>query len=291
MSESVIADFVGKFNSDTMSQPEPVKGRVLLSQKRLVLAANAHDDKLTVPLSQIFDVAVGHIPENLGDFFSSTVTVAFRRNGRRFTAAIEADDEKIGKFSTVLFKALLNGTQLTVKHPARVGGRVTDREFRGANLFLKPRGIQFKSADETVTIRLANVIGFERLEREISGSERPVLLVRHQANGRAYTTLAATSSSRKMHLLSRYVRLEYSDLQEDLESVDLTDDKKRMLVAIYSTSQGMPLADILNKDASEVTMLLNDLSEDDLIEDAPDGPTLTPKGRVVASNHLEDVNA
>jgi len=43
MSESIIADFVGKFNAEVLTRAEPVKGRVLLSQKRLVLAAREDD--------------------------------------------------------------------------------------------------------------------------------------------------------------------------------------------------------------------------------------------------------
>jgi helix-turn-helix protein len=291
MSESVIADFVGKFNSEVTSQTEPVRGRILLSQKRLVLAASARDDKLTVPLSNVFDIAVGHVPPDLGDFFNSTVTVAFERNDRRHVAAIEADDEKIEKFSTVLFKAILNGTDMTIKHPARVGGRLTDSEFEGAKLFLKPRAVRFKRKGDPFTIRLATVTDFERVTREIAGSERPALAVRHQSGGQAVTSLAATASPRKMNILGRYLRLEYSDIMEEIGDISLNDDEKRILVAIYSTSQGMPLADILNKDASEVTMMLTDLGEDGLVEDSPEGPTLTPKGKVVASTFLEDVNA
>jgi len=291
MSESVIADFVGGFNSELTAGTQPVRGRVLLSEKRLVLAADAREDKLTIPLRHIFDVAVGHVPADLGDFFDSTVSVAFQRNDRRYVTAIEADDEKIEKFSTVLFKAILNGTDMTVKHPARVGGRVTDAEFVPAKLFPKPRAVRFERADDVFTVRLANVTAFERLDREIAGSTQQVLSVRHQRQGQAITSYAATTSGRKMNVLGRYLRLEYSEIQDELSDVVLSEDEKWVLVAIYSTGQGMPLADILDKDASEVTMLMNDLTADGLVEDAPEGPTLTPKGKILASRHLEDVNA
>ena len=109
MSESVIADFVGQFNSEAANRSDPAKGRVVLSQKRLVLAAS-EDDKLTIPLESIFDIAIGQVPPDLGDFFKSTVTVAFKKNGKQLVAAIEAGDEKIQKFGTVLFKAIINGT-------------------------------------------------------------------------------------------------------------------------------------------------------------------------------------
>jgi len=292
VSESVIADFVGQFNSEVASRSDPIKGRVVLSQKRLVLAAG-EDDKLTIPLDSIFDIAIGQVPPDLGDFFQSTVTVAFERNGKRLVAAVEADDEKIEKFGTVLFKAIINGTETTVKERARVGGRVTDEGFKRANLFLKPGSVEFRRSDGSFVIQLETVSDFERTTREIGGADRPVLVVRHMMDGTAVTTEAALATSRKMSILGRYLRREYSELMEELRKIELTKGKKEVLVAIYSTGdmEGMPLASILGKDSSEVSMLLADLEEDGLIQDGADGPTLTPTGQVVASRHLEDVNA
>ncbi|MDS0219838.1 CheF family chemotaxis protein [Haloarcula sp. S1AR25-5A] len=292
MSESVIADFVGKFNSEVAGRGDPIKGRVVLSQKRLVLAAS-EDDKLTIPLDSIFDIAIGQVPPDLGDFFDSTVTIAFEHNGKRLVAAIEAGDEKIEKFGTVLFKAVINGTETTVKERARVGGRVTDESFKTAKLFLGPGSVEFRRSDGSFTIDLKTVSDFDRNTREINGKGRPVLTVRHMKDGTAMTTLAAMASNRKMSILGRYLRREYAELMEELKDVELTKDKKEVLVAMYSTGDmdGMPLASILGKDSSQVSMILQDLAEDGLVQDASDGPTLTPTGKVVASRHLEDVNA
>ncbi len=292
MSESVIADFVAKFNSESSSRGEPVKGRVLLSQKRLVLAAN-DDNKVTIPLSTIFDVAVGHIPPDLGDFFDSTVTVAFERDGNRYVAVIEADDETIDKFSTVLFKTILNGTGMTIKHPARVGGRVTDEEFMPAKLFVYPREVRFRTSNGQLAIGLSTVTEFDRSDRKVGGKTRPVLEVRHMKEGQSMMTLAATDSPQKMSILGRYLRLEYSELTSELRDIEISDDEKEILVALYSGAgeQGVSLAKIVDKDSSKVTMMLNKLEEDELVVDSPNGTQLTPKGQVVVSKYLEDVNA
>jgi len=289
MSESVIADFVAAFNSEASARAEPAKGRILLSEKRLVLAGD--EGKVTVPLSSIFDISVGQVPDDLGDFFSSTVTVAFERNGDRMVAAVEADDDKIEKFTTVLFKAVLNGTDVTVKHPASVGGRVTDAPFAPAKLYLKPGSVRFKRSDDTVDIDLSTVSEFNRIAREIDGTEQPVLAVRHLDDGQASLSLAAMDSPREMSILGRYLRMEYSELISDLEDVTLSEEQVELLVAIYSTGPSVSLANVLDVETSQLTMVLNDLRSDELVVDAGDGPKLTPKGRVVVSKHLEDVNA
>jgi helix-turn-helix protein len=288
MSESVIADFVATFNSEASTRAEPVKGRILLSEKRLVLAGD--EGKVTIPLSSVFDVAVGQVPEDLGDFFSSTVTVAFEREDRQLVAAIESDDETIDKFATVLFKAILNETDMTVKHPSRVGGRVTGEAFAAAKLFLGPRAVRFKRADDEVNVSLPTVSGFERLTREIDGRNQSVLAVEHMPDGQMLTTLAATESARKMSILGRYLRLEYSDLMAEIDDIELSQDEVRTLVAIYSTGPAVSLPAVLDMDGSQVTMLLRDLETDELLVDGQEGPQLTPKGRVFVSNHLEDIN-
>ena len=288
MSESVVADFVGTFNSEASVRQEPVKGRILLSERRLVLAAD--EGKVTIPLSSIFDVSVGTVPDDLGDFFNATVTVAFERNDRRMVAAIEADDEKIEKFTTVLFKAILNGTDMTVKHPARVGGRVAGESFEPAKLFLKPQAVEFTLADGSVGVDLATVIDFDRLTREVNGADQSVLAVKHTPSGRTLTTLAATQSSRKMSILGRYLRREYSDLMADLEDVSLSETEVEILVAIYSSGPGVSLASVVSGGASQATMVLNDLRSDGLVVDGEGGPQLTPTGQVVVSKYLERVN-
>jgi helix-turn-helix protein len=291
MAESVIADFVAAFNAENTRQDGPTKGRVLLSQKRLVLAAN-DESRATIPLSAVFDIVVGHVPSDLGDFFDATVTIAFERNNNRYAAAIEAGEETIEKFSTVLFKAILNGTDMTVNHPARVGGRVTDQEFVPAKLSLKPKAVRFTRGDSPLVIRLSTITDFSRSNRDIAGSRRPVLQIRHMDTGQSTMTMAATDSSRKMSILGRYLRLEYSDLMADLEDIEISNDEKQILVAIYSGagSEGISLPTIVDKNPQEVMMLLNRLQDADLVIDTGEGTRLTPKGQVVVNNHLEDVN-
>ncbi|MEF8852666.1 MAG: CheF family chemotaxis protein [Haloarculaceae archaeon] len=219
-----------------------------------------------------------------------TVTVAFNRDDRRMVAAVEADDDKIEKFTTVLFKAILNGTDMTVRHPARVGGRVTGESFEPAKLFLEPRAVRLTRPDDEVDVDLSTVIDFDRLSREVNGAPRSVLAVRHMPDGRSLTTLAATQSARKMSILGRFLRLEYGDLVADLENVSVSETEIETLVAIYSTGRDTSLAAVLDEDASRVTTVLNDLEADGLVVDGERGTRLTPKGRVVVSNYLEEVN-
>ncbi|MFC7026687.1 CheF family chemotaxis protein [Halomicroarcula sp. GCM10025710] len=196
---SVLADFTGTFAAETPAWDGPVDGRILLGKGQLVLAAG-DDDTVRIPLDSVFDVSVGSTPNFFDPMPGTPVTVAYRERDNRLAVAVAADEGTIEKFVTVLYKAMLNGTDVTLKHPAKVGGRVTDAEFKGGLLSLQTGAVEFDTDEGPVTIPLDSVIDFDRMERAVDGTTRPVLVVSHMDGGTALTTLAAIDSNRS----SRY---------------------------------------------------------------------------------------
>lgn len=293
MSESVIADFVGKFNADALNASEPVPGRVLLSQKRIVLAAR-EDDKLTVPLSAIYDVAVGHVPPDLGNFFDPTVTVAFERDGVRHVAAVEGEQDNVDKFAALLFRVLLDGTEVSIVERDQVGGLVTDDEFRTAEVEVFPDAVSFGDGDDDAfVVSLADVEYFERGEREVDGSLRPVVRVRHLVGDRPVTTVISTPTPRRLSILGRYLRQELRDVVTDLPEEEVTTVEKELLVGVYATegTDADSLSAIVDADDDAVTSHLASLANDGLVTGDGDGFSLTPAGRVLANRSVDDVFA
>ncbi|MFB6103013.1 MAG: CheF family chemotaxis protein [Haloplanus sp.] len=288
MSERVIADFVGRFYLTGMTRDDPVRGRIILSPKRLVLAGE--ERKETVPTAAMFDVAVGHVPPEMQGFFSDSVTIAYNTDDGRRMAIVEADADTIDKFSTVLFKAHLNGQEVTVQHPARRGGRVVDSAAKQARLTVNDGTLAFAGPDVEFTIDLATVTDFEKETRTLGGKSRPALSVRHVPRTTALVSVVALSSDRVMNLLGRYLRLEYSDIVESLSEVSLSDEEVQVLLAIYSAGEEADPLDMVAADASQTTMVLKGLREKELVVDGDTGTALTPKGRVVVNSRLEEVN-
>ncbi|AHG03747.1 hypothetical protein HALDL1_09140 [Halobacterium sp. DL1] len=286
MSESAIADFVTSFIPDTATHAEPVRGRVVMSKRRIVLATE--DASVTIPLAGVFDVQHDTAPRDLAEFFEDTVTVAYERGGEKHVAVIEGAGDTVDKFVTLVFKGLLNGSAVYAKHPARRGGRVTERSFESGELFLSPGTVGLRG-NVGASIDLSTVTHFERVERNVNGSSRQLLSVRHMGGTGTVTTELALDSGRKMNLLGRFIRLRYTHLKQELKDISLTTDEVEALVAIYSSGPEASLAAVLGIDASRVTMLLNSLVDEGLVEDS-DGVTLTKLGRAAVSEHIEDVN-
>jgi helix-turn-helix protein len=286
--ERVVADFVGEFYVSDMDGENPVPGRIVMSRKRLVLAGERRRE--TIPTDAMFDVAVGQVPAGMQAFFSDSVTVAYEVDGSRRTAIVEAGSDTIEKFTHVLFKAHLTGRTVTVEHPARRGGRVVDTPARRARLSVGDRRLAFEGAGVEFAVDLATVTNFQRGRRTLDGDARPVMSVRHVPGTTALVSVVALPSGRVMNLLGRYLRLEYTDLVEELSAVDLSEEELETLVAVYSTDDAVDPLDVVTGDASRATVVLNRLREKDLVVDAEDGPSLTASGRIVVNSRLEAVN-
>lgn len=285
MSESVVADFTARFATD-VGATEPVRGRVLLSKQRLVLAHG--DGKTTVPLSAVFDVAVGDVPQAVSEFFDDTVTVGYRTYGKRHTAYVEAEKHAVDRFSQLLFKVLLDGTSVAVTHPARVGGRVTDADTVRGRLRLRSDGVTCRCEDRQVDVDLDSVIHFEREGRTVEGTTRQVLSIRHVDGDRTVTTELSVASPETMNVLGRYLRREYGEVMAEVRDMELSRAETEVLVGLYSGGSGADLAGLLGMESSRLSMVLNGLVEKGLVDG--EGTALTGKGRIVVGDRIEDVN-
>lgn len=289
MSEAVVADFPGRFHTEETETRKPVNGRILLSQKQLVLATEEAETR--IPLSSVVDANVGSPPPAFKQFFNDTVTIAYKKSGQRRAAIIEANGQNVEKFKTVFFKVAIGGQTVLVKHPAKRGGRITDASDRKMKLGLKRGQLDLKGNDETVTIDLGGVIDFGREQRDIGGKTRPTLSVDHSEAGTTLTTLITLPNGRKLNLLGRYVRLEYSDIMEDLEEIEVGEEEVETLVSLYSAGGSAELGMLVTGDINETRAIVDKLKEKELVEDGDSGLALTAKGQVIVNQKIESVNA
>lgn len=290
MGKTTLADFAGGFNAETADWEGNASGRVLLGEQQLVLA-RSDDETVTIPLSAVFDINFDSRPRIFDPLPGTPVTVAYEHDGRRAVAVVASEDGAAEKFYTVLFKAVLNGTAVVIKHPARKGGRVTDVPFHSGTLALSNGGVRFATDGGAVSVDPAAVTSFDREKRQVNGEERPVFVVRHMEEGTAITTLAATDSSRMLSLLGRYLRRHYDQLMSSLSGLSLSETEVEVLVAVYSMAPDVrTLADMLDTGPSGVKRLVQSLHRDGLLRPAGGRPALTTRGQVVVNRYMDRVN-
>ena len=287
MTESVIADFMTDIVPDAATHTEPSRGRVVMSEKRIVFATD--DERTTVPITGIFDIQHGRAPKGLEEFFEDTVTIGYENGSGKHVAVVEGADQTVERFTTLLFKAVLNGTSVLAKHPARIGGRITDEKPRKSSLYLTDGAVEFRG-DHSFAVNVSTVTHFERMTRDYGAGERPVLSVRHVASTQQVTSEIALDSERKMNVLGRFLRIEYRTLKEDFQEIDVVDDEIEALVSLYTAGPDANLAAVMGIDASRAQLLSNKLDEKNLVETRDDGMHLTSLGRLAVSHRIEDVN-
>ncbi|MXR51817.1 hypothetical protein GRX03_09390 [Halovenus sp. WSH3] len=288
---SVLADFTAQFTVEADAIETPTKGRLVLRDDKLALAATA-DEQLVVPLSSVFDVRAGSVPNLFEPLPGTPVTVAFERDGRREVALIATDEQTVRKFTTILFKAILNGSRATVKHPAKLGGRVLGTDFRSAVLAVERERLTFETGEGPVVVALDGVIDFSREHRTVDGRERPVAVVDHVRTGDTITTVTATESNRLLSILGRYLRREYDEQMATLRDLSLSEGETELLTALYSTGdRDIALASVLGIPPEEVQKRLHALHEKGLVESGEHAPVLTSTGQIVVTQYLERVNA
>ncbi|MFC7203975.1 CheF family chemotaxis protein [Haloferax namakaokahaiae] len=297
--EAIVVDFVASFVAGGSTAFEPVKGRVLMSQRRLILATGK--SKNAIPITSIFDIAVGQVPPEVEDFFDYTVMVGYITGRQRRTTVIGGDRETIEKFSLYLFRAALNGSQATVKHPARVGGRVMDTEPHESGLHLDYEAVTFPDDEGPLTengepfhIDLASVIFFEVLERTNDDEQKKLVLsVQHVEQGQTVTSEISLKSRRKMNILGRYLRLVYHWIKSDVRNIEVTEQELEVLVGLYSAGEmaaEVDFSELLGVEQEVLDAKLETLHDEGLIGDDELPTSLTPQGRFVVNEEIEDVN-
>lgn len=288
---SVLADFTARFVAESDDVETPTPGRLVLRRDQLVLAAS-EDEQLTVPLSSVFDVRTGTVPQVFDPLPGTPVTIAIDRAGETEVILVAGDEATIQKFTTILFKTLLNGTNATLEHPAKLGGRVLDTPARDSILGVEQGGLTFETSDGPVQIALDSVIDFARERRTVDGHQRPAVVVDHVRNGDTLTTVASTDSTRTLSVLGRYLRREYDAQMESLRDISLSEAETALLTTLYSTGDhGVSLASVLDIAPKRVKQLLQTLQKKGLIESHDGSPVLTSKGQIVVTQYLERVNA
>lgn len=293
MTEDVVADFTGRFffNRGGGGDGTPLKGRIIATKRRVVLVAD--DAKETVPLAQVVDVNVGSVPNHVKQFFDDTVTIGYKTDEGTRSAVIESRGETVEQFVSVLFRCLLNGRKVAVKHPARVGGRVKDTAIVPGKIRIDDRRIEVRTKGSEFSFDVETVMQIDRTNKIGERDDRVTLVVKYveTASGLTKTSLIAPTRSQYVNLLARFLRLEFDGLREDVADIELSNPEKRVLVGVHATGGDIDFTNMLDGDPAYVTNVLNTVKNKDLIVEDGSGISLTAKGRIIVSERIEDVNA
>jgi len=282
--EHALVDTKGKFvqvvsDGRKRNDIEWLPGRILLSNKRLVLATN--DGKRTIPLSKVTSVTASQMNQPLAQVDSYIKIQA----GRDVTLVSAKQAEE---FQENLYSTLLDQTVVLVNHPAVKGGVVQDGGWEKARLKLDGDCINLAITSGTfVELDIDDVGTVESKEKAIRGDERPLLEVEHTIEGTSVET-HISGSPRHVSLIEGLVR--QGEQRNIADDVDLSDEETQVLMALYSGISPFKIPDFVDMEIEEVEDVYDRLMEADILEPVRTRREvqLEARGRSIASDAMAD---
>jgi helix-turn-helix protein len=282
--ERKLLDTQGKFvqvvkDGRKRNDIEWIPGRILLSNKRLVLATN--EGKRTIPLSSLTRVTASQMNQSLAQVDSY---VKLRSGGDVTLVAPTADEE----FEETLYSALLDQIVVLTKHPAVEGGVVQDVGWEKARVKLDGDCINLAITSGTfVELDIDDVGTVEAKEKEIRGSERPTIEVEHTVEGTSVET-HISGGPRHVSLLEGLVR--QGEQRNVADDVELSDEETQVLMALYSGISPFKIPDFVDMEIDTVEEVYDRLLEADILEPVRTRREvqLEARGRSIASEAMSD---
>ncbi|MFC6754535.1 CheF family chemotaxis protein [Halorubrum tibetense] len=255
-------------------------GRVLLSNRRLILASN--DGKRTVPLSQLNGLGGRHDANQSITRVSNYVSFDL---GDQVLIVAAADHES---FERDVYRALLDQRTLMAKHPAVAGGVVQESEWQQARVKIDENGLGAALEQGAfVEFDLDDISGLDAAKRTVDGKKKPVIEVSHtDGDGTSIETHLAGSSQR-MRFVEAWLR---KGEERSTTNVDLSSRDREVLMALYSGVSPFEIPAFLGIDVDVVEETFERLIELDVVEEVRvrREVTLNSRGRNIASEAMNE---
>ncbi|WP_396612948.1 CheF family chemotaxis protein [Haloferax sp. S1W] len=255
-------------------------GRILLSNKRLILAGTGGKRTILLPniqkLGGRFDV--NQRIATVSDYFSLHIP-----SGVVLIAPVEYDE-----FEVDFFGALLNSEQFLARHPAVAGGVVQNTEWEKSRLKVEEEAVSMATVGgKFVEIRLDDIGDIKTGERTIIDQPRSVIEVEHSDDEGTSLQTYISGSERAITFLYTLLR-EGEELSET--SIDLSETDKQVLTALYSGVSPFDIPDFLGLDVDEVEELFQRLIDHNVVDEirVRHEVQLNARGRSIASDAINE---
>ncbi|WP_410764981.1 CheF family chemotaxis protein [Haloferax sp. DFSO60] len=282
--EQKLGDTRGRFlqvvkNGRELHDVDWTSGRILLSNKRLVLAGTA--GKRTILLDDVESLGgrfdVNQRIATVSDYFSIHIP-----SGVVLLAPVDYEE-----FETDFFGALLNTERFLARHPAVAGGVVQNTEWEQSRLKVEEEAVSMATVSgKFVEIRLDDIGDIKTGERTIIEEVRNVIEVEHSDDEGTSLQTYISGPKRAITFLHSLLR-EGEELSET--SIELSETDKQVLTALYSGVEPFDIPGFLGIDVEKVEALFQRLIDHNVVEEirVRREVRLNARGRSIASDAIE----
>jgi hypothetical protein len=282
--EYKVSDTHGRFlraekNGREIQDAAWASGRILLSNRRLILAGNK--GKQTIPLSAIEGI------EGRFDVNQDVASVANYLSLRLSNGVILVAPKEYEEFEGEFYGAVLNDGTYLARHPAVEGGVVQNTEWERSRLKVEEEAVSMATVSGTfIEIRLDDIGDITTGRRTVLDDERTVVEVEHSDDETSVQTYVS-GSERQMSFLESLLR---KGEEQSETSIELSETDKQVLTALYSGVSPFDIPSFLDVDVDTVEELYVRLIDHNVLDEVRvrHEVTLNARGRSIASDVISE---
>jgi hypothetical protein len=282
--EYKVADTHGRFlraekNGRKVQDATWASGRILLSNRRLILAGNGGTQ--TIPLSAVEGL------EGRMDVNQDVASVAEYLSLRVSNGVILVAPKAYGDFEQDFYGAVLNDGTFLARHPAVEGGVVQNTEWERSRLKVEAEAVSMATVSGTfIEIRLDDIGDIATGRRTVLDDERVVIEVEHSDEETSVQTYVS-GTDRQMSFLESLLR---KGEEQSETSIELSETDKQVLTALYSGVSPFDIPSFLDVDVDEVERLYVRLIDHNVLDEVRvrHEVTLNARGRSIASDVISE---
>ena len=282
--EYKVSDTHGRFlraekNGREIQDAAWASGRILLSNRRLILAGNS--GKQTIPLSAIEGL------EGRLDVNQDVASVADYLSLRLSNGVILVAPKRYEEFEGEFYGAVLNDGTYLARHPAVEGGVVQNTEWERSRLKVEEEAVSMATVSGTfIEIRLDDIGDITTGRRTVLDDERVVIEVEHSDEETSVQTYVS-GSERQMSFLESLLR---KGEEQSETSIELSETDKQVLTALYSGVSPFDIPSFLDVDVDTVEELYVRLIDHNVLDEVRvrHEVTLNARGRSIASDVISE---
>ena len=282
--EHTVTDTRGRFlqvvkGAQELNDANWVNGRILLSNRRLVLAGTG--GKRTVMLEDVEGVGgrydVNQRIASVADYLALHIP-----SGVLLVAPADYEE-----FELDFYGAMLNHVSYLGRHPAVEGGVVQNTEWERAKLKVEEESVSIATVSGTfVEIHLDDIGDIVTGTRVVKAEDRRVIEVEHSDDGTSVQTYLS-GPTRQVGILATLLR---KGEEHTETSLDLSETDKQVLTALYSGVEPFDIPSFLGLDVEEVEALFDRLIDHKVVDEVRvrREVELNARGRSIASDAIND---
>jgi helix-turn-helix protein len=264
-----------------VEEPRWRSSRILLTNKRLILAGNDGKQSLTHDRVRLVPDDESVVPDSIAADGATPLRVGEH--------VVLVDAAGVDDFEREYCRADLDTEVILVKHPAVVGGVVQDAEWTKARFRFADEEVKLALAGGgTATLEVEDVGTVDRTESAVMGEQRPVVKIEHTDDeGRSVETHFSGTphhSNALDHLFTKVIE------ERQAEEFDLTETESEVLMALYSGVSPFEMADFVGISVDEVEEIYTKLLEAGAVDKVRERTevSLNAHGRNLASEAMSE---